>query len=70
MDNEKSIGQLAFEAYAEQMGGVTYDNKPIPSWDQVSINVRNGWEKAAQRVLIFAVETDMFSSPNDELEER
>jgi hypothetical protein len=59
-EDGKSIGQLAFEAYSEQMGGVTYDNKPIPTWDQVSKSVRDGWHKAAQRVLIFAIETDMF----------
>ena len=65
MDNEKTIGQLAFEAYVEQVGGVTYDKKPIPTWTALSIHIQDGWHKAARRVLMFAIETDMFFSSKE-----
>ncbi len=46
----KSLGQIAFEAYSKQVGGKTYDNKPIPQWENLSPEVQRGWEAAAQAV--------------------
>lgn len=43
----KTIGQIAFEAYNEAKGGVTYDGKPIPPWTDVGDAVRTAWECAA-----------------------
>lgn len=59
MSNEKTEtvktpGQIAFEAYNESKGGLTYDGKPIPPWSslegQTGDAVKLGWEKAAQAV--------------------
>lgn len=44
------LGRLAFEAYNNAKGGVTYDGKPIPPWDAVGDDVRAAWEAAAQAV--------------------
>ena len=53
--NEKTPGQVAFEAYNESKGGLTYDGKPIPPWasltDATGEAVRRGWEVAAHAVL-------------------
>jgi hypothetical protein len=46
----KSLGQIAFEAYNEAKGGVTYDGKPIPPWEDVGDAVRSAWEAAARAV--------------------
>jgi len=49
---DKTLGQIAFEAYNEAVGGKTWDGKPIPAWQDVSEKVRNGWNKAAVAVLL------------------
>lgn len=49
----KTIGQIAFEAYNESKGGLTYDGKPIPPWDELSgdkLAVQRAWEVAAEAV--------------------
>lgn len=50
MNEEKTLGQVAFEAYNEAKGGKTYDGKPIPPWetltDETGLAVRAAWEKA------------------------
>lgn len=49
--SDKTLGQIAFEAYNESKGGRTYDGKPIPGWDtltnEVGLAVRKAWEAAA-----------------------
>lgn len=49
--SEKTLGQVAFEAYNESKGGLTYDGKPIPPWDELSGDraaVHSAWEVAAR----------------------
>ncbi len=46
MQLDKSLGQIAFEAYVEAAGGKTYDAKPIPTWENLTDVVRDGWETA------------------------
>jgi hypothetical protein len=53
-----SLGQIAFEAYSKAVGGVTYDNKPIPHWNDVSPLVKKGWEAAAQSVAGLSIMPD------------
>lgn len=50
-EDNRSAGQVAFEAYNEAKGGKTYDDKPIPPWDQVGEKVQAGWEAAANAVI-------------------
>lgn len=33
--SEKTLGQIAYEAYNRAKGGLTYDGKPIPPWDDL-----------------------------------
>jgi len=48
----RTLGQIAFDAYRH--GGdtpcFTYDNKPIPPWEEVSENTRARWERGAEYV--------------------
>lgn len=48
---EKSYAQLNFEAYAAAVGGITYDGKPIPKWDDLTQTVRDGWAAGAAAVI-------------------
>ena len=45
-----TIGQIAFEAYSKAKQGKTYDDKPIPHWNDVSADVQQAWEAAARAV--------------------
>jgi hypothetical protein len=53
--DEKTPGQVAFEAYNESKGGLTYDGKPIPPWSSLEGDtgdaVKRGWEAASTAVL-------------------
>lgn len=48
----KTIGQVAFEAYNASKGGLTHDGKPIPPWSEVGDAVRAGWEVAAASAVL------------------
>lgn len=40
----------AFNAYNQRAGGLTYDGKPIPPWEDVGPKVRNRWRAAIAAV--------------------
>lgn len=52
----KSLGQIAFEAYnnAGANPGLTWDKKPVPTWENLSDDVRTKWESAAVAVTFEA----------------
>lgn len=46
----KTAGQIGYEAYGESCRPTpwcTWDNKPMPTWDQLTEEVRRRWECAA-----------------------
>lgn len=47
----KTPGQVAFEAYNEAKGGVTWDGKPIPPWGEVGEEVQQAWKAAAEAAV-------------------
>lgn len=49
--SEKTYGQIAFEAYCENRKNTTYDNKPIPSWDDLKPEIKEAWEVSAIKVI-------------------
>lgn len=47
---EKTMGQVAFEAYRDAVKGTAYDGTPIPEWDSLDgdrLKAQGGWEAAA-----------------------
>mgnify|MGYP000113615389 CR=1 FL=1 len=64
----KSLGQIAFEAYAEAKGGTTYDGKSIPGWDAVSEEVRQAWEVAALAVVAIPASSGLRLTEREVLE--
>jgi hypothetical protein len=44
----KTLGQIAFEAYVKAVGGKTYDEKLIPTWENLTKGqeARDAWEAA------------------------
>ena len=50
-------GKIAWEAYAEAVGGTTFDDKPLPKWEDLGQRQKDGWGAAASAVLNAAPET-------------
>ena len=41
--NEKTFGQIAFEAYSESVGGKTWDGKEIPPYEDLPDPIKTAW---------------------------
>lgn len=51
----KTIGQIGFDAYGEAAGWVTFDGRPMPTWEQLGatpagLETRRRWEVSALAV--------------------
>lgn len=42
---------LAYEEYGVEVGGTTWDGKPIPNWTHITARQRNGWRAAVRAPL-------------------
>lgn len=51
MNKTKSLGQCAYEAYAEHRNGLAFNGDPVPIWEEVDPDIKVGWEKAADAVI-------------------
>ena len=47
---ESEYGQIAWETYAKVVGGLTFDNKPLPTWKELGERQQKGWNAAADKV--------------------
>ena len=51
-DNEViEFGMLAFEGYCFSTKGKTHDNKKIPKWEDLPVNIQEAWCVAANVVI-------------------
>ena len=41
------IAKLMWDAYAIQAGGITFDGKPLPTWDELGEDRQSCWVAAA-----------------------
>jgi len=48
---QKSLGQIAFEAYCEHQNWIAYNGEPIPDWDSAKPGVQEAWAAAADAVI-------------------
>lgn len=51
----KELAQLAWDAYSEAVGGKSWNNDPLPPWDEMVADERKqrivaAWRKAAEAV--------------------
>lgn len=47
---DRSLAQVAFEAYAESTKWRTFDGRPIPNWGDLPREVQLAWSEAALAV--------------------
>lgn len=50
MEKFRKLGKANFEAYCEEVGHQTHDQKPIPAWENLTEAVRQGWIAGALAV--------------------
>ena len=51
--DERSPGEVAFNAYRRAVGGKAYNGEPLPTWDEVKAKtprIRDAWEDSARHV--------------------
>lgn len=44
------LGKIAYEAYFEDAGGLTFDGRKMPTWDELGDDVRRHWTAAGWEV--------------------
>jgi hypothetical protein len=49
-----SPAKNAYEAYAESTGGLTFDGRKMPTWNDLPERIRNAWEAAARAAREFS----------------
>lgn len=55
----KTLGQTAYEAYCDGVGGKTFDDKPLPTWEQLGERQKAGWEAAGAQIMLETVPVSM-----------
>lgn len=49
--NPEVFGRIAFNAYNQSKGGLTYDGKKIPPWKDLPPDVQLAWTASAKAVM-------------------
>lgn len=49
------VGELAYDAYRNKAGGLTYDGKPMPLWADLGDAVQSRWNAAGHIVSLFTI---------------
>jgi len=44
--NVTSLGEIAYQAYAQEVGGLTFDGKPLPEFNQLGEPQKEAWNQA------------------------
>ena len=47
---EDQIGKIAYDTYCEHRGWKSFKNEPLPQWEDVQPDIKEGWIKAAVAV--------------------
>jgi hypothetical protein len=51
MSNDKSLGQIAFEAYGDNREWKDWRGQPMPQWGDVREEIRVAWQVAAEAAV-------------------
>ena len=52
MNKDKTLGQIAFEAYGDNREWKDWRGQPMPQWNEVKEGIREAWEVAAEAVKV------------------
>ncbi len=52
MSDDQRLGRLNYEGYCDlNPTKTTWDGKPLPTWEQLTDQIRAQWQAGAERVL-------------------
>lgn len=51
-DTDKTLAEIAYEAYAKATGGKTFDGEAMLNWFELPANIQIAWRQAAWAVVI------------------
>lgn len=51
MSNNKTLGQIAFEAYGDNREWRDWRGNAMPQWSEIREDIQEAWEVAAQAVV-------------------
>lgn len=51
IDDEEVYGKTNYAAYCEVVGNRTWDDRPCPTWDQLTSKIRAAWCGSADKVV-------------------
>lgn len=49
----EDLAKIMWSAYCNQAGGVTFDGKPLPSWDDLGLDCQMCWIAAADAAATY-----------------
>ena len=52
MNMTEHLGKVAYEAYCETRQWKSFNGDPLPRWDNVRPDIKEGWQVAARAILI------------------
>ncbi|WP_288479879.1 hypothetical protein [uncultured Deinococcus sp.] len=69
MPKDQTPGERGYTAYRESLRGRTWNDQPMPMWDDLPPRVKCGWEANAAQVRRDALEevTDLIRRAHGEL---
>ena len=47
--SKKASGQMAYSVYAAAVGGTTFDNRPLPTFEQLGERQQQAWQTVAEQ---------------------
>jgi len=48
---EETLGQIAFDAYNKDRGGINHLGKRTPEWEELPQEIQHAWEAAAKAIV-------------------
>lgn len=54
MTIKDTMGKAAYSAYCDNRNWKSYDGKELPHWEEVKPEIKAGWVKAAEAVVMVA----------------
>lgn len=50
-DSDRPLARIAYEAYSKHTGGLTFDGRHMPKWNELNHKTKEAWAAAALAVV-------------------
>lgn len=59
------LGEIAYQAYGDSTGGLTYNGRSMPAWEDLTPAIRGAWRYAASAVRDAVRDTASWMIPTE-----